>query len=236
MAGYVEYRLVRGLPFERKLIIKDRFTHRQVTPVAPRGWVKTGELTKKELTCVTDSENGVLISLTADETTDLPEGALAFDVLASIRGFEEPLVKGYINVVADTLVTPAQESDAMEFRFAKHADFRRTFTWRDENGVIIEVADAFAQAKNSAGTTVIDLRWFSQTPTEETVVALPGAQRGYLAPYEGTTLEMHVSNANTVPPGTYAFDLYVKSTNSGDWERLVAGTIIVEAATSTPPV
>lgn len=234
MAGYVEYNLTRGLPFERKIIVKDRYTHRQVTPRSPRGWVRTGTLSKVPLTCIVDGENGIFISLTAEETTDLPTGALAFDILADLRGYEEPMVKGYINVSTDTLVTPLEESDAMEFRFAKHADFRRTFTWRDDDGDLLTVTDAFLQAKDTDGVTVIDLRWYAEAPDENTIINLGGTQRGYLAPYDGATLEMHISNANTVPAGSYAFDLYVKD-NRGDWDRFVAGTIVVEAATSSPP-
>ena len=235
MAGYVEYNLIRGLPFERKLIIKDRFTHRQVSPEDPRGWIKTGTTSKIPLTCTVDGDRGIFLSLTAEETLDLPTGALTFDVLASLRGFEEPMVKGYINVSTDTLVTPTEESDAMEFRFAKHADFRRNFTWRDDDGDLLTVTDAFLQAKDAAGATVIDLRWYASTPNEATVLAMSATQRGYLSPYTGATMEMHISNANSVPAGSYAFDLYVKD-NRGDWERFIAGTIVVEAATSSPPV
>lgn len=122
----------------------------------------------------------------------------------------------------------------MELRMKQHEDFRKTFTWKDKNGTLQAVTNAYLQAKNTAGTTVLDLRWYSSTPSENTVVALPAAQRGYLAPKASVTLEMHISDKNSIPAGTHNFDLFVQD-SAGDWERLAAGTISVDASVSTNP-
>jgi hypothetical protein len=82
----------------------------------------------------------------------------------------------------------------------------------------------------------IDLRWYPTTPTEATITTLtPANKRGYLAPVTGATLELHISDKNTVPAGSYAFDLFVQD-SAGDWDCLSSGTLIVEAAISEPPV
>jgi hypothetical protein len=92
------------------------------------------------------------------------------------------------------------------------------------------------QAKTSTGTTVVDLRWYATTPTENTVIALtPANKRGYLAPATGATLEVHISNTNDVAAGSYPFDLFVQD-SAGDWDCLSSGTLVVEAAVSAPPV
>jgi hypothetical protein len=90
------------------------------------------------------------------------------------------------------------------------------------------------QAKNTAGTTVLDLRWYSSIPAENTIVALTANSRGYLAPKAGVTLEMHISDKNSIPAGVHTFDLFVQD-SAGDWERLAAGTISVDASISTNP-
>jgi hypothetical protein len=92
------------------------------------------------------------------------------------------------------------------------------------------------QAKTSTGTTVLDLRWYATKPSENTVIALtPANKRGYLAPATGATLELHVSNANTIAAGSYSFDLFVQD-SAGDWDSISSGTLVVEAAISAPPV
>ena len=116
----------------------------------------------------------------------------------------------------------------------QHVDFRRTFTWRDSTDTIISVQNAYMQAKDSTGATVLDLRWYSTKPSEETIVALTGNRRGYLAPATGATLEMHVSDKNTISAGAYPFDMFVQD-SAGDWDCLASGTVVVEAAVSAPP-
>ena len=91
------------------------------------------------------------------------------------------------------------------------------------------------QAKDSAGTTVLDIRWYATVPSEATVIALtPANKRGYLAPSTGATLELHISNKNDIATGSYTYDIFVQDT-SGDWDQLVKGTFVVETATSTEP-
>jgi hypothetical protein len=205
-------------------------------PTDSRSFIKTGDLAKMEITTAITRENGIMLSLTAEETQDLPLGDLQYDVLATVKGIQRPVVEGTISVTALDTVTPLEDSKAMEIRFKQHTDYRRTFTWKDADGVVISVQSAFMQAKTSTGTTVIDLRWYSTTPSEATVIALtPANKRGYLAPATGATLELHVSNTNTVAAGSYSFDLFVQD-SAGDWDCISSGTLVVEAAISAPPV
>jgi len=232
----VNYNITRGLPFERLLILKDQRTHSMLKPTDCRSFVKTGDLAKMEITTTLTRENGIMISLTAEETQDLPLGDLQYDVLATVKGIQRPVVEGTISVTALDTVTPLEDSKAMEIRFKQYTDYRRTFTWKDADGVVISVQSAFMQAKTSTGTTVLDLRWYSTKPSENTVIALtPANKRGYLAPATGATLELHVSNANTIAAGSYSFDLFVQD-SAGDWDSISSGTLVVEAAISAPPV
>lgn len=180
--------------------------------------------------------NNIRISLTADETIDLPEGNLAYDVWATVDELYQPIVKGTITVSSYNSITPSEDDDAMELRYTQRTDFRRVFTWRDEDGDILAIQNAFMQAKDSAGTTVLDIRWYATVPSEATVIALtPANKRGYIAPSAGATLELHISNKNDIAPGSYTYDIFVQDT-SGDWDQLVKGTFVVEVATSTEPV
>ena len=232
----VNYNITRGLPFERLLILKDRRTHSMLKPTDCRSFIKTGDLAKMEITTAITRENGIMLSLTAEETQDLPLGDLQYDVLATVKGIQRPVVEGTISVTALDTVTPLEDSKAMEIRFKQHTDYRRTFTWKDADGVVISVQSAFMQAKTSTGTTVIDLRWYSTTPSEATVIGLtPANKRGYLAPATGATLELHISNTNNVAAGSYSFDLFVQD-SAGDWDCISSGTLVVEAAVSAPPV
>lgn len=234
-AQTVNYTLVRGLPWERLVIVKDRRTHRVAKPTEASSYIKTGDISKTEITTEISKENGIRLSLTAEETQDLPLGELSYDVLATINGIQRPVTSGTITVSALDTITPLEDVQAMEIRYKQRTDYRRTFTWKDDNGVVIAVQSAFMQAKTTTGTTVVDLRWYSSTPSENTVVALtPASKRGYLAPATGATLEMHISNANDVPAGSYKYDLFVQDT-AGDWDCIVSGTLVVEEAVSTPP-
>lgn len=230
----VNYTLTRGLPWERVIVIKDRNTHRVVKPTESLSFVKTGDISKVELTTSVTSENGIKLSLTAEETQDLPLGDLKYDVLATIGGIQRPVSNGIIAVSALDTITPMEDTQAMEIRYKQHTDYRRTFTWRDANSDILTVQSAYMQAKDGSGGTMVDLRWFSPVPSEATVTALPAAQRGYLAPATGATLEMHISDKNNVAAGSYAFDLFVQD-SVGDWDCLASGTLLVEASVSAPP-
>lgn len=236
MVRTVNYTLVRGLPWERLIIVKDKRTHRLQRPTDARAYVRTGAITVAELTTTLTSENGIALCLTAEETQDLPLGDLFYDVLATINGVQQPVSQGTISVSALNNITPLEDSDAMEIRYKQYTDYRRTFTWKDADGVVIAVQSAFMQAKTATGTTVLDLRWYSTKPSENTVIALtPASKRGYLAPATGATLELHISNTNNVASGAYSYDLFVQD-SAGDWDCLSSGTLIVEPAVSAPPV
>ena len=236
MVRTVNYTLVRGLPWERLLIVKDNRTHNLLYPTDCRSYIRTGTLTVAEITTTLTTENGIQLYLGAEETQDLPLGDLAYDVIATINGVQRPVAQGTISVSALNNITPLEDSQAMEIRFKQYTDYRRTFTWKDADGVVISVQSAFMQAKTSTGTTVLDLRWYATKPSENTVIALtPANKRGYLAPATGATLELHVSNANTIAAGSYSFDLFVQD-SAGDWDSISSGTLVVEAAISAPPV
>lgn len=234
LAQTVNYTVVRGLPWERLIIVKNRRTHRVVKPTDSRSYVTTVGTGKAEITTSITAENGILLSMTGEETQDLPLGELSYDVLATIDGVQRPVAQGTITVTALDTVTPLEDAQAMEIRFKQHTDYRRTFTWKDEDGEVLIVQNAYMQAKNSLGATVLDLRWFSTVPSEATIAALPAERRGYLAPATGATLEIHVSDKNTVAAGSYPFDLFVQD-SAGDWDCLASGTVVVEAAISSPP-
>ena len=222
------------MPWSTQLCVKSRRTHWRVSASTVNSYIQISALHKKEITTEVLGNNNVRISLSAEETVDLPEGNLAYDVWATVDEIYQPLAKGIITVSSYNNVTPLEDTDAMEIRYKQRTDYRRVFTWKDEEGDVLVVQDAYLQAKNSAGTTVLDLRWYSTTPSEATVIALTANRRGYLAPSSGATLEMHISDTNNIAAGSYNFDLFVKD-SAGNWECLVQGTIVVESSISTPP-
>ena len=241
MVWYVNYDITRGLPWERLILVKDRRSHRVVTPTAARAYIKTGVNSLLEVATEVTSENGIQLSLTAAQTTDLPTGELAYDVWATCRLYgadvEKQVSKGLVNVSTVDRITPEEDSKALELRYTQKTDFYRTFTWKDSDDVVQTVASAYMQAKDTAGTTVLDLRWYESKPTEATVVALnPANSRGYLiaGAVTDTTLDLHISDRNDVAAGTYTFDLFIQD-SAGDWDVLAAGSLVVEAATSSNP-
>tara|TARA_B100000586_G_scaffold264873_1_gene235793 strand:- start:1476 stop:2204 length:729 start_codon:yes stop_codon:yes gene_type:complete len=241
MVWYVNYDIIRGLPWERLILVKDRRSHRVVTPSAARAYIKTGSNSLLEVTTEVTGENGIQLSLTAAQTTDLPAGELAYDVWATCRLYgadvEKQVSKGLVNVSTTDRITPEEDSKALELRYTQGTDFYRTFTWKNSDAEVQSVTGSYMQAKTSAGVTVLDLRWFSSVPTEATVIALsPANTRGYLiaGAVSGTTLDMHISDANDVAAGTYSYDLFVQDA-AGDWDVLAAGSLVVEAATSSNP-
>lgn len=244
MINKVNYSIYKGLAWERLIIVRDKRTHRVIRPISARASIKTSITGRKELTCIITSEGGIMLALTEEDTTDLPVGDLDYDVLATYARnapysgasdeVTRPVAAGTITVTALDNVTPLEDTQAMEIRFKQHVDFRRNFTWRDAADSILTVQDAFMQAKDSTGATVLDLRWYATTPSEATVIGLAGNRRGYIAPISGATLELHVSDKNTVPAGIYPFDMFVKD-SAGDWDCLASGTVVVEEAVSAPP-
>ena len=241
MVWYVNYDITRGLPWERLILVKDRRSHRVVTPTAARAYIKTGVNSLLEVATEVTSENGIQLSLTAAQTTDLPTGELAYDVWATCRLYgadiEKQVSKCLINVSNEDRVTPEEDSKALELRYTQKTDFYRTFTWMDSDDGVQTVASAYMQAKDTAGTTVLDLRWYESKPTEATIIALnPANSRGYLiaGAVTDTTLDLHISDRNDVAAGTYTFDLFIQD-SAGDWDVLAAGSLVVEAATSSNP-
>lgn len=244
MTNKVNYSISKGLPWERLILVKDKRTHRVIRPISARASVQTSTTGRKEMVTFITTEGGIMIALSEEDTADLPVGDLSYDVLATYARaapydgasdqITRPVAAGTITVTALNNITPLEDTQAMEIRFKQRVDFRRNFTWRDAEDSILTVQDAFMQAKDSAGANVLDLRWYATKPSEETVIALTGSRRGYIAPIAGATLELHVSDKNTVPAGIYPFDLFVKD-SAGDWDCLASGTVVVEASVSVPP-
>ncbi len=236
MIQVVNYSATKGSgdPWERLLIIKDRRTRWVFKPTTARAYVKTGEYTKVPLITRITSANGIQLEMSQTMINDLPLGALPYDVFATIDGQERVVCQGTITVEAPAFVTPREDTDYMELRFKERSDFRQTYAWEDSTGYIIQLAGAFLQAKNSSGTTVLDLRWYNTPPTEQVIAALPANQRGYLAPVEGATIQIHVSDKNSISHGEYPYDLFVITTD-GDQKPLFSGVVVVEESISVNP-
>lgn len=239
MPTHVKFRIVRGLPWKRFVCVKSNLTRYRVNVDTPSAFIATTTTSKKQISAEITPEGIIQLSLDKDETIDLPEGNLLWDLWANVTiGLNDkvfqPVANGIIEVVTYSNVTPLEEVDEMEIRYKQRTDYRRIFTWKDDDGDLLTVQDAYLQAKNSAGSTVLDLRWYNSAPNEATISGLTGNRRGYLAPSTGATLEMHISDLNTISSGTYDFDLFVRD-SAGDWDCLVQGTLVVEASISTPP-
>ena len=240
MPTTVNYTVTRGLPWERQICVKSRQTRWRMSVSDLNAYIQVSDTYKKEIDASLMGNNNILLSLNADETLDLPEGDLAYDVWANVRTsvdrspVYQPVVKGRLRVQTYAAITPLEDDDAMELRYVQRTDFRRVFTWRDEEGEILSVKNAFMQAKNAAGTLVLDLRWYSSPPSEATIAGLTAIRRGYIAPSTGATLEVHISNLNTIAAGSYSYDLFVQD-SADDWDQLVKGTLVVEEAISTEP-
>lgn len=228
------YIATQGIPFKRLLVIKSKARHRLMVPTAVKAQIQSTATSKRKLTTEVTGAGEILLSLTAAETAELPVGDLEYDVLAKFNDTYYKVSTGVISVEANDTVTDGNEAQSMELRMSQHEDFRKTFTWKDKNGVLQAVTNAYLQAVDADGETTLDLRWYSTTPSEETIVALTGIRRGYLAPKTGATLEMHISDKNTIPAGNHTFDLFVQD-SAGDWERISSGTIVVDASVATNP-
>lgn len=244
MHSKASYTLTKGIPWERLIVVKDRRTRRLLAVTEARGAVQTGDLTRKEFNITITNKGEILIALSEEDTRELPAGDLPFDIIATCTRMlyypgqtatiTQKVVSGTITVSENITITPSEDTQAMEIRFKQHVDFRRTFTWRDSTGTIISVQNAYMQAKDSNGNTVLDLRWYASVPSEATIIGLTGNRRGYIAPATGGTLEVHISDRNTIPAGSHSFDLFVQD-SAGDWDCLASGTISVTAAVSANP-
>ena len=205
-----------------------------MVPTAVKAQIQSTSTSKRKLTAEVTGSGEIMLSLTAAETAELPIGDLEYDVLAQYDGTYYKVSSGIIAVEANSTVTDGNEAQSMELRMTKNQDFRKTFTWKDSTGTLQAVNNAYLQAVDSDNVKTLDLRWYSTVPAENTIVALAGDRRGYLAPKTGTTLEMHISDKNTIPAGTHTFDLFVQDT-AGDWDRIASGTIVVDASVATNP-
>lgn len=241
---HLSYNATKGLPWQRLIIVRDNWTRRIQKPLDAWGVVKTSSISKMPFTVTITSEGGILLSLSEEETKDLPAGDLEFDVVATLpkramfpgdaTTVTRPVAEGVINVSELGNITPIEEIDYMEIRIAQGEDFYRTFTWRDEDGDVVVVQNAYMQAVDSADVIVLDLRWFSTVPNEGVISTLPNTRRGYLSPVNGASLIMHISDTNPIPAGEYQFDIFVQD-GAGDWSRLTKGTLVVEASVSVKP-
>ena len=205
-----------------------------MVPTEVKAQIQSTSTSKRKLNAELSGAGEIILSLTAAETAELPVGELEYDVLAKFKDTYYKVSTGVILVEANTTVTDGNEAQAMELRMSQYEDFRKTFTWKDKNGVLQAVTNAYLQAVDSDETTTLDLRWYATAPSEETIVGLVGNRRGYLAPKAGATLEMHISDKNTIPAGNHTFDLFVQD-SAGDWERISSGTIVVDASVATNP-
>lgn len=240
MPTHVEFKIVRGLPWKRFICVKSNLTRYRVNVDTPTAYIATSTTEKKQIDAIITPEGIIQLTLGQDDTIDLPEGILNWDVWANVTvGLNDkvyqPVASGIMEVVSYATVTPSQEVDEMEIRYKQRTDYHRIFTWQDDDGDILTVQDAFMQAKTSAGSTVLDLRWYTSKPSEATISGLTASRRGYLIPSAGATLELHISDMNTIAAGSYVFDLFVKDAN-GDWDCIAQGTLVVEASVSSPPV
>lgn len=244
MVSQLKYHITKGLPWERLIIVKDNVSRRIIRPTDAWGVIKTSDIGRIELTTFITSEGGIVVSLNEEETKDLPVGQLDFDVIALLPNrsltpggsttITRPVAKGTISVSDVGTITPLEEIDYMELRLGQGEDYYRAFTWYDDDDSVAAVANAYMQAVNSSGETVLDLRWFSTPPNEATIEALPSIRRGYLSPESGKSLLMHISNTNPIPAGEFKFDIFVQDT-AGDWRRLTKGVMFVEPSVSIKP-
>lgn len=231
----ISYTMTRGLPWRRLVIPKISRTRRTKRPEDARCFAQVGK-TRIEIPLSISREGGILLSLEPTETLDFTQGTCTFDIMGMFDGYWLPVAKGTITVSNLGFITPTEDAQQMEIRFKRGEDYRNTFTWRDTDGSVIYINDAYMQARDDAGNAVIDLRWFGAKPNDEQLSALDGPQRGYLIPYLDETLELHISEMNTVPAGEYPFDLFVKVVGTdGDWKFLAGGTVVVEASVSVKP-
>lgn len=236
MVQVLKYTAVKdgNKPWKRLIIPKDIRTRNLLRPTSARAYVQTGELTKMAISATITNENGIMLQIPAVQLNDIPDGDRPFDVWATIGGYESVVAQGTIAVSSPTYVTPREDTDYMEIRFPERSDFRQSYAWRDSAGVVVQLAGAFLQAKTAAGVTALDLRWYNTAPDEATIASLPGIQRGYLAPIDGGTITIHVSDKNTITAGEYNYDLFVITTD-GDQKRMFSGVVIVDPSISVNP-
>jgi len=225
-------------------MVKDRRTRRVLKPLDAWGSIRVGDISRKDFNVVITPEGGIVLHLTQDDTIDLPLGELEFDVIAEMPRVSlftgnttvtEKVATGIIEVSPLAPISPVEEKEFMELRMNQREDFYRTFTWKDDDGDLIVIQDAYMQAVNTTtGTAVIDLRWYSPAPNDGVLATFDGPQRGYITPNVDGSIVVHVSHLNTVASGTYYFDLFVQDA-SGNWSILTKGAFVVEQSVSVMP-
>jgi len=253
MISRVSYNVMQGVAWDRLVVVKDRRTRRVIRPIDCWARIKVSDTTSVILRTEVTSEGAILLSMDEHETASLPAGDLEFDIIARhnkrqslaygsfttypgrFRGetITRPVVRGTLRVEAVDTVTPLNEEEirmqqTLNIVFKKGADVRRFYSW-NENGTLLLLQSAKMQARDSDGELVLDLNWFDPAPDEATVITLPGIERGYLAPAEEATMELHISDTNTVAPGTYHYDIFVQRTDE-DWVYWMGGDLVVEEA------
>lgn len=244
MTTTLKYHLTKGSYWERLIMVKDKDSRRIIKPLDAWGSIKVGELGRKDFQVTITNEGGIVIHLTADDTIDLPTGTLEFDVIAQMNRkslyygntvVAEKVAQGTITVSSIDAISPVEEKEYMELRMNQREDFYRTFTWKDDDGDLIVIQNAYMQAVNTlTGNPVIDLRWYNPPPSDGVIGTFDGHRRGYISPNLDGSIIVHVSHLNTVNSGTYAFDLFVQDA-VGNWSVLTKGSFVVEQSYSVMP-
>jgi hypothetical protein len=247
MISQSNYTLTRVLPWERLVVVKDRATRRVIKPIEAWGAIRTGTNMTVPLNVTITGEGSLMLYLTDQETAALPLGDLTFDVVAIVNrrsalagggwtAITTPVVAGSIAVSDLDIVSDPSTGAIMNvpIKFAKGEDYYTSFVWQDGDGNTLTVTDAYLQAKDTTGATVIDIRWYATPPNEVAIAALPGSQRGYLTWVNGDTLELHISDLNSVTAGSYEYDLFVQGAVN-QWTRLVRGYVTIDPSVSVRP-
>ena len=215
-------------------MVKDRRTRRTRKVTSARATMQLqGTTTQYSIPTEISWEGGVSLKLSYYDSLVLTAGAWDFDVVADFRGYDEPVARGTIEVTGLAPITSLESGTDMHIYYYTDTDYRKAFTWQDTDGTTLEVIDARLQAKDDQNAVVLDLKYFATPPNESAIALLPGLERGYLSPLAGASLEMHISDQNTIAAGDYTFDLLAQEAG-GDWGRLAEGTLTVQAVITDP--
>lgn len=174
-------------------------------------------------------EGGALMSIPYTDTLELTPGTWNFDLVVDYRGYNEPVVKGTIEILPLDNITPLEGGHDMLILHHEGTDFRQRYTWKDALGDLLVVDNARLMAVDDQAATVLDLKFYADglAPDEAAIALLPDIERGYLTPQTGISLELHISELNGIVPGDYTFDLKVREAATGDWSVLSYGTLRV---------
>lgn len=227
MLQSLKYHIRRGEYWQRLVIVKDKRTHR-VTPVTTATALMqvSSSSVKIPIGCTVSTQGGILLVLSEEETSSLVDGEYSFDIVADPTDRLRTVARGVIEVSTVPQITPLEGSFDMEIAYLQRTDYRLDFSWTDEDGVLIAAQSARMQARTAAGVLVLDLKWFATAPSEAVISALPAVERGYLAPKTGKSLEMHISDTNTIAVGSYEFDMQAQDA-AGDWDKVSGGMLTV---------